>query len=222
MPELLKTERNPLRGTEIWAVHRLDVKVGLRGVPGVAASTDLIACAHPVAGRHLDGASLKVHESHAMRPLGNLDDDVVSRDGGKSLPNSLGLTQSVRDASQDGTARHVVGLAVVNGDHGSYNGRVQGAAEGVEKLWRFGSDERTHAAWWSRETIVVDGDEVKRVRGGEQVSPMAGNAACGTALGQPLTVERKFPDDTAFWDEPWGAPTHHNTLSAIGTNRQDA
>jgi len=112
----------------------LDVKVGLRGVPGVAASTDLIACAHPVAGRHLDGASLKVHESHAMRPLGNLDDDVVSRDGGKSLPNSLGLSQSVRDANQDGTARHVVGLAVVNGDHGSRNGRVQGTAEGVEEL----------------------------------------------------------------------------------------
>ena len=125
MPELLKTERNPLRGAEIWTVHRLDVKVGLRGVPGVAASTDLIACVHPVAGRHLDGASLKVHESHAMRPLGNLDDDVVSRDGGKSLPNSLGLTQSVRDASQDGTARHVVGLAVVNGDHGSRNGRAK-------------------------------------------------------------------------------------------------
>ena len=50
LPELLKTERNPLCGAEIWAVHCLDVKVGLRGVPGVAASTDLIACAHPVAG----------------------------------------------------------------------------------------------------------------------------------------------------------------------------
>jgi len=211
LPELLKTERNPLRGTEIWAVHRLDVKVGLRGVPGVAASTDLIACVHPVAGRHLDGASLKVHESHAMRPLGNLDDDVVSGDGGKSLPNSLGLTQSVRDASQDGTARHVVGLTVVNGDHGSCNGRVQETTEGVEELWRFGGEERTHAACRSRETIVVDGDEVKRVRGGEQVSPMAGNAACGTALGQPLPVERERPDNAAFGDESWGISTHHDT-----------
>jgi len=226
LPELLKTERNPLRGTEIWAVHRLDVKVGLRGVPGVAASTDLIACAHPVAGRHLDGASLKVHESHAMRPLGNLDDDVVSRDGGKSLPNSLGLTQSVRDASQDGTARHVVGLAVVNGDHRPRNGRVQGTTEGVEELWRFGGEERTHAACRSCETIVVDGDEVKRVRGGEQVSPMAGNAACGTALGQPLPVEREPPDNAAFGDESWGIPTHHDTshaiISVIGINRQYA
>jgi len=161
-----------------------------------------------------------------MRPLGNLDDDVVSRDGGKSLPNSLGLTQSVRDASQDGTARHVVGLAVVNGDHGSHNGRVQGTAEGVEELWRFGGEERRYAACWSRETIVVDGDEVERVRGGEQVSPVAGNAVCGAALGQPRPVERKFPDDTAFGDESWGISTHHDTsrstLSAIDSNRQDA
>ena len=194
MPELLKTERNPLRGTEIWAVHRLDVKVGLRGVPGVAASTDLIACAHPVAGRHLDGASLKVHESHAMRPLDNLDDDVVSRDGGKSLPNSLGLTQSVRDASQDGTARHVVGLAVVNGDHGSRNGRVQGTTEGVEELWRFGGEERTHAACWSRETIVVDGDEVKRVRGGEQVSlPWLGTRRVGLRSVSHCPSNGSFP-----------------------------
>jgi len=204
----------------------LDVKVGLRGVPGVAASSDLIACAHPVAGRHLDGASLKVHESHAMRPLGSLDDDVVSRDGGKSLPNSLGLTQSVRDERQDGAACLVVGLAVVNGDHGSRNGRVQGTAEGVEELWRFGGEERAHAACWSRETIVVDSDEVKRVRGGEQVSPMAGNAACGTALAQPLPVERELPDNAAFGDESWGISTHHDTsrstLSAGGTNRQDA
>ena len=95
----------------------------------------------------------------------------------------------------------------------------------MEELWRFGGDERTHAAWWSRETIVVDGDEVERVRGGEEVSPMAGNAACGTALGQPLPVERKLPDNAAFGDESWGIPTHHDTststLSAIDSNRQD-
>jgi len=50
LQELLKTERHSLRGTEIRTVHRLDVKMGLRGVPGVAASTDLIAGTHPVTG----------------------------------------------------------------------------------------------------------------------------------------------------------------------------
>ena len=151
-----------------------------------------------------------MHESHAMRPLGNLDDDVVSGDGGKSLPNSLGLTQSVRDASQDGAARHVVGLAVVNGDHGSRNGRVQGTAEGMEELWRFGGEERTQAACWSRETIVVDGDEVERVRGAEQVGPVARDAARGADLAQPPPLEREPPDDAAFRNGPRCLPTHRD------------
>ena len=121
MPELLKTERNPLRGTEIWAVHRLDVKVGLRGVPGVAASADLIAGAHPLTRRHLNRASLKVHESNVIRAFCNLDDDVIPKDRGQSPPNPLGLGQSVRDERQHRAARLVVGLAIVSRHHGSCN-----------------------------------------------------------------------------------------------------
>jgi len=199
--ELVETERHTLRGIGIRAVHRLNVEMGLRGVPGVAASADLIAGAHPVTRRCLNGASLKVHESHAMRPLGNLDDDVVSGDGGKSLPNSLGLTQSVRDASQDGTARHVVGLAVVNGDHGSRNGRVQGTTEGVEELWRFGGKDRAQVARWSRATVIVDGEEVERVRGAKQVGPVARDAARGADLAQPPPLEREPPYDPAVGNE---------------------
>ena len=146
-----------------------------------------------------------------MGPFGNLDDHVVSGDGSKSLPNPLGLTQSVRDECQCGAARLVVGFAVVNRDHGSRDRRVQGKAEGAEEFWWLGGEERTQAARWSRATNVVHGNEVERVRGGEQVSPVAGNAVCGAALGQPLPVERKLPDDTAFGDESWGIPTHHDT-----------
>ena len=202
LPELLKPERHTLRGISIRAVHGLNVEMRLRGVPGVTASADLIAGAHPLIRRHPNRASLKVHEPNVVWAFCDLDDDMIPEDRSQSPPNPLGLGQSVRDERQHRAARLVVGLAVVNGDHGSRNGRVQGTAEGVEELWRFGDEERTQAACWSRETIVVDGDEVKRVRGGEQVSPMAGNAACGAALGQPLTLEREPPDNAAFGDEP--------------------
>jgi len=113
--ELVETERHTFRGIGIRAVHRLNVEMGLRGVPGVAASADLIAGTHPVARRCLNGASLKVHKSNVVRAFCNLDDDVIPKDRGQSPSNPPGLTQSVRDASQDGTARHVVGLTVVNG-----------------------------------------------------------------------------------------------------------
>lgn len=121
LPEFLKPERHTLRGIGIRAVHGLNVEVGLCGVPGVSASTDLIAGAHPVTGRHLNGASLKVHESDVMRSLGNLDDDMIPEDRGQSPPNPLGLTQSVRNECQCGAARLVVGLAIVSRHHGSYN-----------------------------------------------------------------------------------------------------
>ena len=193
LPEVLKTERHTLRGIGIRAVHGLNVEMGLRGVPGVAASADLIADAHPVTGRHLNGASLKVHESNVMRSFGNLDDDVVSKDGSEPLPNPLGLTQSVRDECQYGAARLVVGFAVVNRHHGSCYGRVQGTPEDVEELWRFGGEDRAQAARRRRATVIVDGEEVKRVRGAEQVGPVARDAARGTDLAQPPSSNGSLP-----------------------------
>ena len=82
--ELVETERHTLRGIGIRAVHRLNVEMGLRGVPGVAASADLIAGAHPLTRRHLNRASLKVHESNVIRAFCNLDDDVIPKDRGQS------------------------------------------------------------------------------------------------------------------------------------------
>ena len=93
MPELVETERHTLRGIGIRAVHRLNVEMGLRGVPGVATSADLIAGAHPLTRRHLNRASLKVHESNVIRAFCNLDDDVIPKDRGQSPPNPPGLTQ---------------------------------------------------------------------------------------------------------------------------------
>ena len=93
LPELVETERHTLRGIGIRAVHRLNVEMGLRGVPGVAASADLIAGAHPLTRRHLNRASLKVHESNVIRAFCNLDDDVIPKDRGQSPPNPPGLAQ---------------------------------------------------------------------------------------------------------------------------------
>lgn len=121
LPELLKTERHTLRGIGIRAVHGLNVEVGLCGVPGVSASTDLIAGAHPVTGRHPNGASLKVHEPNVVWAFCDLDDDMIPEDRGQSPPNPLGLTQSVRNECQHRAARLVVGLVIVSRHHGSYN-----------------------------------------------------------------------------------------------------
>ena len=136
-----------------------------------------------------------------MGPFGNLDDHVVSGDGSKSLPNPLGLTQSVRDECQCGAARLVVGFAVVNRDHGSRDRRVQGKAEGAEEFWWLGGEERTQAARRRRATITVDGEEVERVGGAEQVGSVTRDAARGADLGQPLTLEREPPYDPAVGNE---------------------
>ena len=150
LPELVETERHTLRGIGIRAVHRLNVEMGLRGVPGVAASADLIAGAHPLTRRHLNRASLKVHESNVIRAFCNLDDDVSPKDRGQSPPNPTGLAQPIWDERQNRAARLVVGFAVVNRDHGSRDRRVQGKAEGAEEFWWLGGEERTQAARWSR------------------------------------------------------------------------
>ena len=94
--ELVETERHTFRGIGIRAVHRLNVEMGLRGVPGVAASADLIAGAHPVTRRRLNGASLKVHESNVVRVFCDLDDDVIPKNRGQSPPNPPGLADSPR------------------------------------------------------------------------------------------------------------------------------
>ena len=122
LPELLEPERHPLGGIGIRAIHGLNVEMGLRGVPGVAASADLIAGAQPLTWRHLNRPSLKVHESNVIRAARNLDDDVIPEDRGQSPPNPPGLAQSVRDECQHGAARLMVGFAVVSRHHSSCNG----------------------------------------------------------------------------------------------------
>ena len=184
--------------------------MGLRGVPGVAASADLIAGAHPVTSRRLNGASLKVYESNVVRAFCNLDDDVIPKDRGQSPPNPPELTQPVRDERQYRAARLVVGFAVVNRHHGSCDGRVQGAPEGVEELWRFGGEDRAQAASRRRATVIVDDKEVERVRGAEQVGPVARDAARGADLAQPPPLEREPPYDAAFGNEVRCLPTHRN------------
>ena len=149
----------------------------------------------------MNGASLKVHKSNVIRAFCNLDDDVIPKDRGQSPPNPPGLTQPVRDERQYRAARLVVGFAVVNRYHGSCDGRVQGAPEGVEELWRFGGKDRAQAARWGRATVIVDGEEVERVRGAKQVGPVAGDAARGTELVQPPPLEREPPYDAAFRNE---------------------
>ena len=175
--------------------------MGLRGVPGVAASADLIADAHPVTRRRLNGASLKVHESNVVRAFCDLDDDVIPKNRGQSPPNPPGLAQPVRDERQYRTTRLVGGFAVVNRHHGSCDGRVQGAPEGLEELWRFGGEDRAQATSRRRATIIVDDKEVERVRGAEQVGPVARDAARGADLGQPLTLELEPPYDPAVGNE---------------------
>lgn len=121
LPELLKPERHTLRGISIRAVHGLNVEMRLRGVPGVTASADLIAGAHPLIRRHPNRASLKVYEPNVVWAFCDLDDDMIPEDRSQSPPNPLGLGQSVRDERQHRAARLVVGLAIVSRHHGSCN-----------------------------------------------------------------------------------------------------
>ena len=72
-------------------------------------------------------------------------------------------------------------------------------------------EERTQAALRRRATVIVDGEEVERVRGGEQVGPVARDAARGADLSQPLPVEWNSPDDAFFGDEPRCLSTREDT-----------
>lgn len=122
LPELLKPERHTLRGISIRAVHGLNVEMGLCGVPGVAASADLIAGAHPLTWRHPNRVSLKVHEPNVVWAFCDLDDDMIPEDRVQSPPNPPGLGQSVRNERQHRAARLMVGLAIVSRHHGSRDG----------------------------------------------------------------------------------------------------
>ncbi|VEI15661.1 Uncharacterised protein [Actinomyces viscosus] len=183
--KLVEAERHAPCGTGIKAVHRLNMELGLRGVPRVAAPADLVTSTHSVTGCHLGGTSLKVHESNVMSTFCGLDDDVVSQDGGQSLPNSPGLAQPVRDEREQRATCLVIGFAVVDGHHRSRHGRVQRAAKGVEELRWLGGEDRAQAARGGGASFIVNGDEVEGVGGAEQVGPMARDAACGADLGQP-------------------------------------
>src|SRR6476661_6966663 len=64
---------------EVRPVLRLEVQVGLRRVPRVAATRDRLAPAHPLTLGHQDAPLHEVRQEHPP-PSAHLDDDMIADD----------------------------------------------------------------------------------------------------------------------------------------------
>ena len=114
------------------------------------------------------------------------------------------LGQGIADGGQPSVGG-VVRLPVVRGDDDAVHRRSDPAAEAGEALGRFCAQQRAERDGGGA-TLLVDGDEVDGVRGGEEGGAVAWDPVGRTVPGQPAALERVGEVDARHHvDRPGGS-----------------